>query len=149
MVTSLPRVSPETYLDTGSSSDSLPSSASMSIAAAVNCLLIEPILYRISGLAGVGGSRRALPDACRYAIFPSLTTASEALGTPVVASTLCTISSTVARNSGARSFCADEEESVSKTMQAHSSEYFQEVSLKRCIGASELDSEPTTVSEPF
>ena len=57
----VPWVRPETYFETGSSGDNLPSSASMSIAAAVNCLLIEPMLYLMEGLAGTRGSRRASP----------------------------------------------------------------------------------------
>src|ERR1700694_5401743 len=44
MVTSSPRVNPGMNLETGSSKDTLPSSASIRMAAAVNCLLMEPHL---------------------------------------------------------------------------------------------------------
>ena len=61
MVISLPRVRPGMKRDTRSSSESLPLSASMRMAVATNCLVFDPILYRISVRAGTLGSSRASP----------------------------------------------------------------------------------------
>src|SRR5438477_3524895 len=79
------------------------------MAAAVNCLLIEPMLYRICGRAGVGGSSVASPYACRYVIRPSCTSAREALGTPVELRICCAMESILARRSGeiVPEFCAE------------------------------------------
>src|SRR3974390_1948464 len=62
------------------------------------------------GAAAVFGSRRASPYACTYTTAPSLATATDALGTPVAASTLPAISSTLALASAPNLdwFCAAE-----------------------------------------
>ena len=49
---SLARVRSGKYLPTGSSTESLPSSASRKMHAAVNCLVMEPMAKRVSGSTG-------------------------------------------------------------------------------------------------
>src|SRR5262245_37803156 len=82
--------------------------------AAVNCLLIEPMLYRIDEAAGVLVSSLAVPYAFRYAICPSFTTATDALGTPDVAKLSAAILSIFAAISGDSVFCASIERKTHK-----------------------------------
>ena len=56
----------------------------------------------MSGWAATAGDSRAVPYACRYAIRPPLTTATDALGTPVAASTARAVESTIARVAASR-----------------------------------------------
>src|SRR5881628_2858581 len=80
------------YFLTGSSSDSLPSLASSSTAAAVNCLDTEPASKIVSGVFFTSCSRSAIPYALVSAGLPSMATPTAQPGVVVVhlANTLST-----------------------------------------------------------
>jgi len=60
-----------TYLRTSSSSLSLPSSASRTVAAAVNCFEMDPASKIVEGLFGMSYSRSASPKAPVYRGWPA------------------------------------------------------------------------------
>jgi len=62
------------YSRTGSSSESLPSSARRTIAAAVNCLETEPASKIVSGVMAAGCSRCAMPNPRAYTVSPARVT---------------------------------------------------------------------------